>query len=136
MKATAVSFNMQRSPRHALDHAVIAFEDNLAGLMREPEAAQPTRMTSRQREVLSLLCEGLPNKLIARQLNISAATVKAHIGRILRELGVASRLQAVVMARRRGLVGAPRCNSTFTGEAGLLRSMDEMARRTAATVQR
>jgi two-component system nitrate/nitrite response regulator NarL len=42
--------------------------------------------------------------MIARRLNISAATVKVHIGSILRELGVASRLQAAIAARARGLV--------------------------------
>ncbi len=54
--------------------------------------------------MLASLCEGLPNKMIARRLNISAATVKVHIGSILRELGVASRLQAAIAARARGLV--------------------------------
>jgi DNA-binding CsgD family transcriptional regulator len=66
------------------------------------------RLTPRQREVLTLLCQGLPNKLICRRLNISAGTVKAHISSILRELGVASRLQAVVEAGNRGLVGDAR----------------------------
>jgi DNA-binding CsgD family transcriptional regulator len=61
------------------------------------------RLTPRQLEVLALLCEGLPNKLICRQLSISAGTVKAHISGILRELAVTSRLQAVVTARRLGL---------------------------------
>jgi DNA-binding CsgD family transcriptional regulator len=63
-------------------------------------------LTPRQLEVLALLCQGLPNKLICRQLNISAGTVKAHISSILRELGVSSRLQAVVEASRRGLADA------------------------------
>jgi DNA-binding NarL/FixJ family response regulator len=63
-------------------------------------------LTRRQLEVLALLCEGLPNKLICRKLDISAGTVKAHISSILRELGVGSRLQAVVEARRRDLLGA------------------------------
>lgn len=64
--------------------------------------ARPTAVhfTHRQREVLTLLCEGLPNKVIARRLNIAPATVKVHIGHIFRELGVSSRLQAVVAARR------------------------------------
>jgi DNA-binding NarL/FixJ family response regulator len=62
-------------------------------------------LTPRQLEVLSLLCEGLPNKLICRQLNIATGTVKVHISVILRELGVSSRLQAVVAAQRCGLVG-------------------------------
>lgn len=65
--------------------------------------APQVHLTPRQLEVLALLCEGLPNKLICRQLNISAGTVKVHISCILRELGVSSRLQAVVSARRYGL---------------------------------
>ena len=55
-------------------------------------------LTPRQLEILALLCEGLPNKLICRRLNISGGTVKAHISSILRALGVTSRLQAVVEA--------------------------------------
>ena len=69
----------------------------------ESERTSP-HLTPRQLEVLASLCEGLPNKMIARRLNISAATVKVHIGSILRELGVASRLQAAIAARARGLV--------------------------------
>lgn len=60
--------------------------------------------TPRQRDVLMLLCEGLPNKSISNRLNISAGTVKIHISHILRKLGVTSRLQAALAARRRGLV--------------------------------
>ena len=60
--------------------------------------------TRRQLDVLCLLCEGLPNKVISTRLNISSGTVKIHVGNILRKLGVSSRLQAVVSARRRGLV--------------------------------
>jgi DNA-binding NarL/FixJ family response regulator len=63
-------------------------------------------LTPRQRDVLALLCEGLPNKLICRRLDISSGTVKAHISSILRELGVDSRLQAVVAAREMNLLGA------------------------------
>jgi DNA-binding NarL/FixJ family response regulator len=64
-------------------------------------------LTPRQLDVLALLWEGLPNKLIGRRLNISSCTVKIHVAAILRELNVASRLQAVVAARRRGLIGEP-----------------------------
>jgi DNA-binding NarL/FixJ family response regulator len=71
---------------------------------REHTEAPEVHLTPRQLEVLTLLCEGLPNKLICRQLNISTGTVKVHISGILRELGVTSRLQAVVSARRRGLL--------------------------------
>jgi DNA-binding NarL/FixJ family response regulator len=71
-----------------------------------PGSAPGLRLTPRQLEVLSLLCEGLPNKLICRQLNISAGTVKVHVSSILRELGVTSRVQAVVYARRQGISAA------------------------------
>src|SRR6266511_50066 len=63
----------------------------------------PIRLTPREREVLFLLCEGLPNKLIARRLDIAVATVKIHVSNILQELGVASRLQAVIAIRHYGL---------------------------------
>jgi DNA-binding NarL/FixJ family response regulator len=71
---------------------------------RHIERPDPVHLTPRQLEVLALLCEGLPNKLICRRLNIASGTVKAHISSILHELGVASRLQAVVAARRQGLL--------------------------------
>jgi DNA-binding CsgD family transcriptional regulator len=57
------------------------------------------KLTPRQLEVLALLCEGLPNKLIARRMDITSGTVKVHIVQILRGLNVSSRLQAVLVAR-------------------------------------
>jgi len=74
--------------------------------VRKAKAPQVPRFTRRQHEVLALLCEGLSNKMICRRLDISAGTAKAHIAVILRELGVASRLQAVVAAHDLGLVDA------------------------------
>jgi len=73
---------------------------------QKQRTARPLHLTPRELDVLALLCEGLPNKLISRRLNISAATVKCHISRILDELGVSSRLQAVVVAARSGLIDA------------------------------
>ena len=66
--------------------------------------ARAARLTQRQLEVLRLLCEGLPNKLICQRLDISAGTVKAHIGVILRELRASSRVEAVVIAHHLGLL--------------------------------
>ena len=65
---------------------------------------QRQMLTPRELEVLALLCEGLPNKLIERRLGIGAGTVKCHVANILSKLGVASRLQAVIEAHRRGLI--------------------------------
>lgn len=66
----------------------------------EPHQKVPTMMdiglTPRQSEVLSLLLQGLPNKLIARQLNLSVETVKDHVAAVLRALGVSTRTQAVL----------------------------------------
>lgn len=57
---------------------------------------QDVGLTPRQAEVLGLLLQGLPNKLIARQLNLSVETVKDHVAAVLRALGVSSRTQAVL----------------------------------------
>ncbi len=57
-------------------------------------------LTPRQGEVLTLLLKGLPNKLIARELNVSVDTVKDHVAAVLRTLGVNSRTQAVLAVSR------------------------------------
>jgi len=53
-------------------------------------------LTPRQTEVLALLLKGQPNKLIARELNLSVETVKDHVAAVLRALNVSSRTQAVL----------------------------------------
>jgi DNA-binding NarL/FixJ family response regulator len=60
-------------------------------------------LSQREREVLDALVEGLPNKLIARRLEISEKTVKSHLTRIFRELDVTDRTQAALWAERHGL---------------------------------
>ena len=62
-------------------------------------------ISPREREVLALLLDGRPNKLIARQLGISEKTVKAHLTSIFRAIGVADRVQAILWAERQGLRG-------------------------------
>ena len=61
--------------------------------------------SAREREVLELLVEGLPNKLIARRLEISEKTVKTHLTSIFRAIGVTDRTQAALWAQRQGLTG-------------------------------
>ena len=78
-------------------------EMGLSSLFRQPSTALRERLTPRQLDVLALLCEGLPNKLIGRRLNISSATVKIHVASILQALNVSSRLQAVIVAYSLGL---------------------------------
>jgi ATP/maltotriose-dependent transcriptional regulator MalT len=59
--------------------------------------ARLNTLTARQKNVLELLAEGLPNKVIAHELGISETTVKAHVGEILRKLKVYNRARAIVM---------------------------------------
>jgi DNA-binding NarL/FixJ family response regulator len=70
-----------------------------AVLARGTTPAAMAGMTAREREVLGLLGTGLANKAIARQLGISEATVKAHLTRIFRQIGVTDRTQAAIWAR-------------------------------------
>jgi two-component system, NarL family, response regulator LiaR len=62
------------------------------------------RLTPREREVLQLMGRGLPNKRIARELELAEKTVKTHVGHVLAKLGVTDRTQAAVIAVRAGLV--------------------------------
>jgi DNA-binding NarL/FixJ family response regulator len=73
---------------------------------RKTQAAE-LGLTPRQFEVLSLLIQGKPNKLICRELNLAEGTVKIHVAAILKALGVMNRTQAVVAVSRRGLTLGP-----------------------------
>jgi DNA-binding NarL/FixJ family response regulator len=64
-------------------------------------------LSDREREVLVALAEGLPNKLIARRLEISEKTVKAHLTRIYERIGVTDRTQAVLWAQQHGMAKGP-----------------------------
>ncbi len=65
------------------------------------------RLTPQQMRVLMMLSEGLLNKQIAYELNVSEATVKAHVSAILQKLGVDSRTQAVIAASKIGATARP-----------------------------
>jgi two-component system, NarL family, nitrate/nitrite response regulator NarL len=80
----------------ALPHALNAGVSNQSGVVEA--------LTPREAEVLKLIAEGLPNKTIALQLNISEHTVKFHVNAILTKLGAQSRTEAVVRATRLGLI--------------------------------
>jgi DNA-binding NarL/FixJ family response regulator len=77
-------------------------------LLAERRDVRPaTELTPREREVLVMVAEGLPNKLIARRLEISEKTVKAHLTRVFQRIGVSDRTQAALWAERHRLGAAP-----------------------------
>jgi len=71
---------------------------------RLPGGSSSDALSAREREVLSLVAVGLPNKSIARRLTISEKTVKAHLTRVFTVLGVGDRTSAALWAQRHGIV--------------------------------
>ena len=85
-------------------------EDTVPGTLRSPSVGKEASrsgfqntpsiesigLTPRQTDVLAQLLQGKPNKLIAREMNLSVETVKDHVAAVLRALGVNSRTQAVL----------------------------------------
>jgi DNA-binding NarL/FixJ family response regulator len=61
--------------------------------------APDRRLTEREQEILTLVAQGLPNKLIAQRLAISERTVKGHLTRVFERIGVTDRTQAALWAR-------------------------------------
>jgi DNA-binding NarL/FixJ family response regulator len=82
--------------------------DQFAALLPSGEATpdELAELTDREREVLTLIAQGLSNAELARRLFVSEATVKTHVGRVLAKLSLRDRVQAVVYAYEHGLVRA------------------------------
>ena len=74
-----------------------------AGLAPTNPENEPELLTNRQRAVLEKAFEGKPNKVIARELGISASTVKAHLSSSFRALGVSNRTGAVFALARKDM---------------------------------
>jgi two-component system, NarL family, response regulator LiaR len=70
---------------------------------RSPTISMPP-LSDREMEVLREAARGLPNKDIARRLNLSVRTIHTHLGNIFAKLGVGSRTEAVLLALRRGWI--------------------------------
>ena len=68
------------------------------------ESTATTVLTGREREVLSLVAEGLTNREIGRRLFISEKTASVHLSNLMAKLDVSSRTEAVTVAHRRGLL--------------------------------
>ena len=89
---------------------MLALQSAAAGLVVQEAQASTTFtpvddvLTHRELEVLALMAQGLPNKLIAFKLGVTLHTAKFHVAQILAKLGAASRTEAVTLGARRGLI--------------------------------
>jgi two-component system, NarL family, response regulator LiaR len=114
LKAGAMSYLIKNV---SADELVGAIRGAMSGQPKlSPEAAQvliqemkkpsePTYdLTEREKEILVLMVDGLPNTAIADRLVVSHSTVKFHVSNILSKLGVASRTEAVALALKHNLV--------------------------------
>jgi len=121
MKAGAGGFLLKDAPRDQLIAAVrtvssgdaLLAPDLLRRLLEDyisrpsPGARPPAELdelTEREREVLTLVAQGLANAEIAASIFVSEATVRTHVTHILAKLGLRDRVQAVVLAYETGLV--------------------------------
>lgn len=92
------------------DEMIVAIQKVLAGEVLVPQTAsltpseQPSSLTLRQLEVISMLGRGFSNKEIARALDVAERTVKAHVSAVFEALNVRNRTQAVLVAQRRGFL--------------------------------
>lgn len=108
-------------PPHVMD--ALMHRDNTPYTMPVVDAPD---LSSREREILDHLAAGAPNKVIARQLSITEATVKVHVKAILRKLNVSNRTQAAVLgmsscidhysgAPQKGTLAGPRAAYAIDG---------------------
>jgi DNA-binding NarL/FixJ family response regulator len=82
----------------AAGHAPL--DPRVAGvLLADVATARASELSAREEEVLRLVAQGRANKQVAAELGISERTVKAHLGSIFRQLGVADRTSAALWAR-------------------------------------
>ncbi|WP_082181222.1 response regulator [Actinomyces timonensis] len=82
------------------------FAGNLPNALSAPDSEDPrlASLTPREREILTLMAQGMSNQEIADDLVVSATTVKTHVGNVLAKLDVRDRVQAVVVAYETGLM--------------------------------
>lgn len=90
---------------------IVAPDEAELGVETDPEILDLIRrlrtLTPQQSRVLNMLADGLLNKQIAYELNVSEATIKAHVSAVLQKLNVDSRTQAVIQLARIGLDATP-----------------------------
>lgn len=110
--AGAIGYMLKDATPQELQNGIMAasrgespLDPRAAGALLSARATAPAAesLSVREREVLALVAEGLPNKLISRRLGISEKTVKSHLTSVFRTIGVDDRTQAAVWAVRHGI---------------------------------
>ena len=101
-RLAASGYHIAKSGSPQVSHG--DFHDGLAEEDAPEDNQAHPALSPREAEVLALLAEGAPNKVIARRLNISVHTAKFHVAAILIKLGAANRTDAIAIAMRQGLV--------------------------------
>lgn len=107
LRAGAISYMLKNSPMETITDTIrnaslgrttlsTSAIQSLIGYEDDDRPAQ--ELSAREKEILSLMSEGLKNAAIASKVNISEATVRFHVSNILRKLGAANRAQAVKIA--------------------------------------
>ncbi|WP_370434224.1 LuxR C-terminal-related transcriptional regulator [Microvirga sp. TS319] len=94
---SAVLHTLMDAPPQEQEHPL---HDNNVAELTLPDV-QTCKLSARETEILECLTKGEPNKVIARKLEISEATIKVHVKAILRKIGVANRTQAAMWACQR-----------------------------------
>lgn len=100
LAAGALGFIPKSADGEALRQAVTRVL--LGETLPSPGQERRTTLTPRQREILLLLADGLPNKAISRQIGLAEDTVKTHLRALFQELDVHTRTACVSAARQRG----------------------------------
>lgn len=97
---------IRKAIQTVLDGGIWSPDEVDLGVEADPEISDLIQrlktLTPQQARVLSMIAEGLLNKQIAYELNISEATIKAHVSAVLQKLGVDSRTQAVILLSKIG----------------------------------
>jgi DNA-binding NarL/FixJ family response regulator len=110
---SAPSEEVARAIRRAAEGETLIPARLLADLLARRRVLQRERaerawviesLTPREREILSLMTEGLDNRALAERLHIEYSTVRSHVRKVLQKLGVRSKLEAVVRATESGML--------------------------------
>lgn len=113
LQAGARGYLLKGAPRSEIFHAIRVVSAG-GSLLHPPVAARVIRhlsaldahapLSPREQEVLRLVAQGQPNKIIAAALAISERTVKFHVSAIMAKLGAGNRTESVAIATQRGLL--------------------------------